>query len=156
VTSDERSEDSGKPPAERARHAQAESTHARREVEGPDGERYLEEVRAQQVWSGALPRPEDFEKYNQIVPDAAERILRMAEEEQRHRHELEAVIVPHNAKAGARGQWLGATVSLAALLLAALTAVFGAPWQVSVALVAAPVLSVARSLVTALRARDDG
>jgi uncharacterized membrane protein len=41
------------------------------------------------VHSGPLPPPEDLAKYNMIVPDAAERILRMAEKQQAHRMELE-------------------------------------------------------------------
>lgn len=67
---------------------------------------------------------------------------------------MERVIVPANAEAGRRGQWLGASISLAALVLAVVAIWIGAPWQVAVALVGVPVLSVARSLVTALRAED--
>ena len=35
---------------------------------------------------GPLPTPEDFARYNEVVPDAAERILRQAEKEQDFRH----------------------------------------------------------------------
>ena len=35
----------------------------------------------------ALVVPEDLEKYDQVVPGAAERIIRMAEKEMQHRHE---------------------------------------------------------------------
>ena len=42
-----------------------------------------------QQWSGPLPAPEALAQYNNIVPDAAERILRMAEKEQEHRHKAE-------------------------------------------------------------------
>jgi len=38
------------------------------------------------TFSGPLPPPEAFEKYDLIVPGAAERILTIAESEQRHRH----------------------------------------------------------------------
>jgi uncharacterized membrane protein len=40
-------------------------------------------------YSGPLPRPEDLKVYNEIIPNAAERILRMAEENAKHRHQLE-------------------------------------------------------------------
>lgn len=79
----------------------------------------------------------------------------MAEKEQDHRASLEAQIVPANETAGKRGQWLGAGISIVALGLGALTSFWGAPWQVSVAMVGVPVLSVARSLVTAFRAKAD-
>lgn len=45
------------------------------------------QVRHESHFSGPLPRPEDLEKYDNIVPGAAERILQMAEKEMQHRHE---------------------------------------------------------------------
>jgi len=75
----------------------------------------------------------------------------MAEKEQEHRIALEGMIVPANSKAGQRGQWLGASISALALVLAVAAVYMGAAWQVSVALVGVPVLSVARSLVTAFK-----
>ena len=44
-------------------------------------------MRRSQSYSGPLPMPEDLEKYDQVVPGAAERIIRMAEKEMQHRHE---------------------------------------------------------------------
>ncbi len=44
---------------------------------------------SQQHYSGPLPRPEDLAKYDQIVPGAAERIIKMAEKEMQHRHATE-------------------------------------------------------------------
>lgn len=79
----------------------------------------------------------------------------MAEKEQEHRISLESQIVPANNSAGRRGQMLGALISVAALILAVLAAYIGAPWQVSVAIVGVPVLSVARSLVTAFKAHSE-
>ncbi|MCH8169100.1 MAG: DUF2335 domain-containing protein [Proteobacteria bacterium] len=137
------------------RQEQAESVARHSEIQHADGDLSVEQVSAQRFWSGALPRPEDLAKYNAIVPGAAERILAMAEKEQEHRIALEQQIVPANATAGKHGQWLGAGISLLALLSAAFTAVMGAPWQVSVALVGVPVPSVARSLVTAFKTSDD-
>ncbi|TQE92099.1 MAG: DUF2335 domain-containing protein [Spiribacter salinus] len=134
---------------------QAERVSQRAEIIHDDGSREQVELRAERVWSGALPRPEDFAKYGEVVPDAPERILRMAEAEQRHRIDMEGQLVPANNKAGLRGQLLGAAISVVALTLAVVAAWIGAPWQVSVALVGVPVLSVARSLVTALRNDKD-
>lgn len=134
---------------------QAERVAQRAEIIHDDGSREQVELRAERFWSGALPRPEDFAKYGEVVPDAPERILRMAEAEQQHRIDMEGQIVPANNKAGLRGQWLGAAISVVALALAVVASWIGAPWQVSVALVGVPVLSVARSLVTALRSDKD-
>jgi uncharacterized membrane protein len=41
------------------------------------------------IHKGPLPAPEDFAKYNNIVPGAGERILAMAERNQAHRHAME-------------------------------------------------------------------
>lgn len=58
-------------------------------------------------FSGPLPRPEDFAKYKDTLPDAPERILAMAEKQQNHRMELEATIVKEDIVLSKRGQWLG-------------------------------------------------
>lgn len=134
---------------------QAERDSQRAVIVHPDGRTEEVEIRSEKMWSGVLPRPEDFAKFGEVVPTAPERLLRMAEIEQQHRIALESAIVPANQKAGLRGQWLGAGISMTALLLATFTAYLGAPWEISVALVGVPVLSVARSLVTAFRASDD-
>lgn len=41
------------------------------------------------AYSGPIPPPESLEKYEQVVPGSAERILAMAEKEQEHRHKTE-------------------------------------------------------------------
>ena len=130
---------------------QVERSAHRAERTNADGSREEIELMSERYWSGSLPRPEDFAKFGEIIPDAPERILRMAEKEQEHRISLESQIVPANNQAGRRGQLLGASISVLALVLAVAAAYIGAPWQVSVAIVGVPVLSVARSLVTAFR-----
>ena len=44
-------------------------------------------------YSGPLPAPLDFAGYNEVLPGAAERILAMAEQEQRNRHANESRLV---------------------------------------------------------------
>lgn len=154
--SEERSRGSSEPTRPDATSSdQAERVSRTAEIVHADGSREQVELRAERVWSGALPRPEDFGRYGDVVPDAPERILRMAEQEQAHRIAMEQQIVPANNAAGARGQWLGAALSALALILAVVVVLVGGPWQVAVALVSVPVLSVARSLVTAIRSRDE-
>ena len=138
-------------PAKSTAPDQAERQAQRAEVLHEDGRREQIEILSERTWSGILPRPEDFAKFGEIVPDAPERLLRMAEREQEHRIALEAQVIPANQRAGARGQWMGFVISVAALGLSAGTAYLGVPWLVSVALVGVPVLSVARTLVTAWR-----
>ena len=44
-------------------------------------------------WAGPLPSPEALRSYNSVLPDAAERIMSMAESEMQHRHERESAIL---------------------------------------------------------------
>ena len=46
-------------------------------------------ISEQRTFSGPLPHPEDLAKYDQIVPGAADRIIKMAENEMCHRHRNE-------------------------------------------------------------------
>lgn len=49
----------------------------------------IQHVQVQQHYSGPLPQPEALAQYDQIVPGAAERIIKMAEKEMDHRHRVE-------------------------------------------------------------------
>ncbi len=54
------------------------------------------EVREQ--WSGPLPPPAALERFNQILPNGAERIVAMAEKEQSHRIEYEKMVLQQQLK----------------------------------------------------------
>lgn len=73
--------------------------------------------------------------------------MRMAEKEQEHRHTIEHAALEEEKTAIERGQWLGSILSFLCVGASAYTAVTGAPWQVSVALVSIPVMGVIRSLI---------
>src|SRR5262245_30403851 len=45
---------------------------------------------SQTIHQGPLPTPEAFERYNRVLPGAADRILRMAERQAAHRQDLES------------------------------------------------------------------
>ena len=68
------------------------------------------------VHSGPLPPPEDLAKYNMVLPDAAERIFRMAELQQAHRMELEKQVVGSDVQRSKWGQVLAAGVTGMCLL----------------------------------------
>jgi uncharacterized membrane protein len=73
-------------------------------------------------YSGPLPPPEALERYNQILPGAAERIIAMAESQHSHRQELEKHVITSNIAAQKLGTILGFTV--------AMTVVLGGMWLV--------------------------
>lgn len=69
--------------------------------------------------SGPLPAPETYAQYDEVHPGAAERILRMAEKEQDHRHRSEDRIISHEYGVRYTAQ---AGAILALVLLCALVA----------------------------------
>jgi uncharacterized membrane protein len=101
-------------------------------------------------WQGPIPPPALIQQYDQVVENGAERIMRMAETAQTAEIEMGRAWVAENR----RGQWLGAAVSMAALILAAALGAFGlrstAPlafYILPAALVSVPVFAVVRAIV---------
>ena len=117
----------------RARRAKADRGMTRRvdrrvtnrsETSGPPAY----EVRVQGTsFSGPLPPPEILAKYDAVVPGCADRIVAMAERNQKHRHEMEAVVLPAGIKSERRGQFIGALLYLASLGLGGWCIYTGSP-----------------------------
>lgn len=76
-------------------------------------------------YSGPLPPPEILAQFEQIIPGAAERILRMAEEQSAHRRSLEAIVIKSDISRSKAGQLLGFIIAITGLLIAGLVSVFG-------------------------------
>lgn len=68
-------------------------------------------------YSGPLPPPAVLQRYDQVVPGAAERILRMAEGQSKHRQELEKTVVRSGSRDSLLGIVSGVVVSLGFLWL---------------------------------------
>jgi len=73
------------------------------------------QVTAQQ-FSGPVPHPEILQGYDQVLPGAAERILTMAELDQKHQIQLESSAQHLAAKEIKRGQIFGLIVSISAFI----------------------------------------
>ena len=63
-----------------------------------------------------MPPPEVLVQYNQTVPDAAERIITMAESQSRHRQELESKVIESDIKNSRLGLHYGLIIGLAAVI----------------------------------------
>ncbi|MBZ5704213.1 MAG: DUF2335 domain-containing protein [Acidobacteriia bacterium] len=70
--------------------------------------------------SGPLPPPEDLAKYEQILAGAADRIIRMAEQQSTHRQHLEKVAIESNASTQKWG--------LVCAFIIAMSAIWGGIW----------------------------
>jgi uncharacterized membrane protein len=100
-------------------------------------------------WSGPLPPPEALQKFEAVIPGGAERILAMAELEQKHRVGREGVALNAMIADTRRGQWLGGAVAIAAIAGAVGTAYAGVYWVVPASLVSVPVMAMIRALIVA-------
>lgn len=77
-------------------------------------------------YSGPLPDPQTFSVYERITPGAGDRILKMAENEQAHRHKVEMLLAEATARDTAeerreirRSQWLAWFVAILIICIGA-------------------------------------
>ena len=67
-------------------------------------------------FSGPLPHPDILARYNEVVPNGAERIFAAFERQGAHRESLEICVVQGNVKSQSRGSWFGFIISMTAVL----------------------------------------
>jgi uncharacterized membrane protein len=77
----------------------------------PDGGT-IRKFTAMQQFSGPLPPPEILNKYNDVIPNGAERIMVMAEKQQNHRISLEKFVLEKDARRADLGLILGFILAL--------------------------------------------
>ena len=63
-------------------------------------------------YSGPLPHPDHLRHYEATLPGAADRIIKMAEQQSAHRREMEALTVKSRLKAESKAQWLAAGITV--------------------------------------------
>jgi len=68
------------------------------------------------AFSGPLPHPDLLAKFNEIIPDGAERIMAMAERQSAHREKQENRVIDGNVRSQTRGSYFGFILSLVAIL----------------------------------------
>lgn len=71
------------------------------------------------LFYGPLPPAEVLAKYNQIIPNGADRIMVMAEKEQSHRQNMDSIVVNSVSSQNRRAQWFAFSMSILALILSA-------------------------------------
>lgn len=66
-------------------------------------------------YSAPLPPPKTLQDYNNVLPDAAERIVAMAERQSAHRQELEKKVVSSQTRDSLLGLIFGLAIGLATI-----------------------------------------
>ena len=80
------------------------------------------------VRSSPLPAPSELAAYSAIIPNGADRIMKMAEAQSTHRIEIEKIVIKSQQSQAFRGQVFGLTIGLAGLFCATYAALNGQPW----------------------------
>lgn len=97
-------------------------------VEGEPNEESAIFYAQQKFHSGPLPSVEMFKAYGEVVEDAPERILCMAEKEQDAAHEFSRKALSHEKTLVSQGQWMGFIAMMVALLGGIYLALHGEVW----------------------------
>ena len=79
------------------------------------------------TFSSPLPHPATLEHYNRIIPGAAERILVMAEEQAKHRRDMESRVITSDIVNAKLGRTLGFIVGCIAIAGGVLLSLQGQP-----------------------------
>ena len=90
----------------------------------------------QETFAGPIPHPKLIAGYEQILPGSADRFMKMAEQQQVHRMELEKMAISSQLKSNERGQVFGLILSSLIIVGAIVLFIVGMPW-IGVALIAA-------------------
>lgn len=78
----------------------------------PQGSQQRQVVEIQERhFSGPLPTPALLKEFDDVVPGCAERIIRMAEEQAKHRQLLEKTVIIGDSKRANQGLWVGGTIA---------------------------------------------
>ena len=102
------------------------------------------------AWQGALPPPDALAAYEAIVKGAAERILKMAEDESRDRRKVLDESMRSEGQRIARGQYIGALVALA-FLAGAVFCAWKGQTAIGVAIVGATIVGIVNALANPRR-----
>lgn len=85
-------------------------------------------VEMRQTFSGPLPRPADFKAYKEVLSNAPERILLMAEKQQQHRIDSEERIIKADIRESIFGQVFAVLLVVLFLAVAVYLGINGHDW----------------------------
>ncbi|HEV2328739.1 MAG TPA: DUF2335 domain-containing protein [Verrucomicrobiae bacterium] len=78
--------------------------------------------------SGMLPEPAELEVFNTLIPNGADRIMKMTEAQSAHRMDMERTVVTSQQGQEQRGQWFGLIIALFFASCGTYSALHGQAW----------------------------
>lgn len=78
-------------------------------------------------YSGPIPPPSMLASYNEILPGAADRILKMAEDQSKHRQDIEKKVIDNDILTSRLGVVFGFLIAISFLIAAVIGALSGHP-----------------------------
>ena len=122
---------------QRAGPSQAKGDGGPRATLVAGAEAQVQAIHQVEISSGPLPHPQLFQAYDVTLPGAAERILRMAETEQQHRHDEQSVRTRSDIALESRGQWMAFLAVMAGMIGGIALIALGKSIEGSVAVISA-------------------
>lgn len=98
---------------------------ARQEIESAK----MQVAVSEYVHSGPIPDPMTLEGYNRICPGAADRIITMAENQAKHRQEMEKIVIKSRSSDSRAGILCGFVIALATIISGAYVILNGYVWS---------------------------
>ncbi len=94
----------------------------------PDSGKQSGVVAYHEQFAGPLPHPSILAQYEKVVPGAAERIIKMAENQSAHRRDLESIVIRNDVTNSRLGMIFGFVLGLIGLSLPAFVKTNSATW----------------------------
>ena len=91
-------------------------------------------MQTQVVTSGPVPPAELLEGYNRAIPNGADRLFTLVEEQSSHRQKIELLVVERQASRSDRGQIFGVALAILFGLLSGFFAFLHEPWLAGITL----------------------
>jgi uncharacterized membrane protein len=110
----------------------------------------MQAIKVSESHSGPIPRPGDIAEYNKHIPDGANRIMTMAEDQSKHRIEMEKIVVTKQQQQSTRGQIFGLIIAIFGISAGSIVAVMGHD-AVGGAIAGTTVISLVYAFVTGRR-----
>lgn len=103
--------------------SEAEKLDARQETE--KSQNLVKKQMVTAIYQGPLPPASELEKYENILPGAANRILTMVEKQSDHRRAIESRLIDAQIKNSLKGLYFAFIILLGVLILAGYGFIFG-------------------------------